>query len=270
MRLLAQPGAEWQLVESWIRSRAREDRPIQILEAGCGRNWVFRMQNIAYELTGIDLDAAALEARKTIQRDLHHAIVGDLRTADLPPERYDVIYSSFVLEHVRGAEQVLENFIRWLKPGGILVVRVPDRDSIQGFTTRLTPFWFHVVFYRYAQGLREAGKPGFPPYPTIYEDVISSRGMRAFAERHGLDLMEEVRHGEYRRGGRALRWFIGTYAQTVALASFGRVHAKAANLTFILEKPAATAAAIAGVRAANEPLMSPTSRPVLQARTDSA
>jgi SAM-dependent methyltransferase len=241
MKLLSEPGAEWKLLENWICSRAPKDRPMQILEAGCGRAWVVQMNGIPYELTGIDSDVAALEARKTHYGDLHHAIVGDLRTAELPRERYDVIYSSYVLEHVSGAEQVMERFVNWLKPGGIVVVRVPDRDSIQGFTTRLTPFWFHVFFYRYFQGVREAGQPGFPPYRTVYDKIVSSRGMHQFAKLHGLEIKEEVRFGEYRRGNRLMKAFIGAYAKAVELLSFGRVHSKAANLTIILEKPLAAA-----------------------------
>jgi SAM-dependent methyltransferase len=237
MRLLSELQAEWSLIESWIRSRAAKDRPIQILEAGCGRFWPLKMGDIRYELTGIDMDEAALEARKRDYHDLHHVIVGDLRTADLPSERYDVIYCSYVLEHVHGAEQVLERFVKWLRPGGVIVVRVPDRSSIQGFTTRLTPFWFHVMFYRYFHGLREAGQPGFAPYPTVYDKIIGSPGMHDFARRHGLVIQDEIQHGEFRRGNSLMKAFIGAYAKVVEGLSFGRVHAKAANLTFIVEKP---------------------------------
>jgi SAM-dependent methyltransferase len=237
MNVPTQPRAEWQLVEAFIRSRAPQGRKLQILEAGCGRAWHFKMGDIPFELTGIDLDAAALEARKTLKKDLHHAFVGDLRTAQLESNRFDVVYSSFVLEHVPGAEKVMENFVRWARPGGAIVVRVPDRDSIQGFTTRLTPFWFHVWFYRLAMGQPNAGKPGFAPYPTVYDNVISRRGMQEFAQRHGLVLREELEHGDYKRGPLPLRLLIGAYAKTVQLLSFGRIHTRAANITFILEKP---------------------------------
>ena len=38
--------------------------------------------------------------RRTVQKDLHKAILGDLRTLHLPNDAYDVVYSSFVLEHI--------------------------------------------------------------------------------------------------------------------------------------------------------------------------
>ncbi|MGH9955766.1 MAG: methyltransferase domain-containing protein, partial [Pyrinomonadaceae bacterium] len=79
-----------------------------------------------------------------------------------------VIYNSFVLEHIEDASQVLQNSTRWLKPGGIVVLKIPDPDSVCGFITRVTPHWFHVFYYRYLLGARNAGKPGYAPYTIDY------------------------------------------------------------------------------------------------------
>lgn len=155
--------------------------PLRILEAGCGRHWGLKL-TIPYTLTGIDLDREALAART----DLDRAIVGDLTTAEFPAGSFDVVYCAFVLEHVKGAEQVLERFLRWLAPGGLLVIKVPDRDSAYGFLTRLTPLWVHVLVYRWLFGYREAGTPGHGPYPTAYDAVISERGLARFCTAHGL------------------------------------------------------------------------------------
>ena len=150
MKSIANSQDEIRLLERYIRDRARQGETLRILEAGCGREWLFRMDDVDYELTGVDLDGAALEARLQQRRDLHRSIVGDLRTVELEPAGYDIIYSAFVLEHVPGAERVLENFVRWLKPGGIFIVRVPDITSAHAFIARLTPHWFHVLYYRWA------------------------------------------------------------------------------------------------------------------------
>src|SRR6185437_11416268 len=72
--------------------------PLRILEAGCGRDWPLHV-SVPYTLTGLDLDPDALAART----DLDEAIIGDLRTAELPAHSFDVVYSAFVLEHVSGA-----------------------------------------------------------------------------------------------------------------------------------------------------------------------
>src|SRR5262245_31801626 len=130
MRILQNVRDEIGFVEQCIRRLADQRGALQILEAGCGRRWHCQLDGVDYELTGLDLDEAALVARQADQADLTHAIVGDLRTAELEPGKYDVIYNACVLEHIQGAEMVLDNFVRWLRPGGLIIIRVPDRDSV--------------------------------------------------------------------------------------------------------------------------------------------
>ena len=87
-----------------------------------------------------------------------------------------MIYNSYVLEHIDGADGVQAKFSNWLKPGGILILRIPDRDSVRGFVARLTPFWFHVFYVKYIVGLRQAGTTGFGPFRTFYDPIVSQGG----------------------------------------------------------------------------------------------
>lgn len=202
--------------------------PLRILEAGCGRSWTFRL-SVPYTLTGIDLDAEALAARK----DLHRAVVGDLRTAEFPPHSFDVIYNAFVLEHVSGAQQVLERFLRWLAPGGMLIMKVPDRDSAYGFLTRMTPFRLHVMIYRYVLGVRWAGKPGHGPYRTYYDRVVSEHGLREFFCCNGLPAPELYRMCSY-----ADNRLVRLAALLTSLLSAGRLAWRHNNLLLIAQSPA--------------------------------
>src|SRR3546814_15547357 len=43
-------------------------------------------------------------------------------------ESYDFVHSSHCLEHLRDPEEGLRNWFRILKPGGQLIVTVPDED----------------------------------------------------------------------------------------------------------------------------------------------
>ncbi|MGH8167190.1 MAG: class I SAM-dependent methyltransferase [Woeseiaceae bacterium] len=140
---------------------------LNILEAGCGRRWPFKKGS--HTITDIDMDQHALDFRRDQQNDLDVAVLGDLRELELPTASFDVIYSAFVLEHVDGAEKVLDNFVSWLKPGGLLMLTFPDRDGVYGFFTRITPFWFHVLYKKYVEGIKNAGKPGFVPYETFHD-----------------------------------------------------------------------------------------------------
>jgi SAM-dependent methyltransferase len=51
-----------------------------------------------------------------------------------PPESYDAVYSSHCLEHMRDVRAALAGWWALVKPGGVLVVVVPDEDLYeQGF-----------------------------------------------------------------------------------------------------------------------------------------
>ncbi|HEY8580116.1 MAG TPA: class I SAM-dependent methyltransferase, partial [Beijerinckiaceae bacterium] len=147
-------------IENLARARGA---PLRILEAGCGQKWSLDLGTAAFHLTGVDLDKDALDIRLNQRRDLHHAIHGDLATVDLPKNAFDVIYCSYVLEHVPDADVVLGRMYEWLAPGGLLVLRLPAPESFRGFVTRVTPHWFHVAYYRWVKGQKNAGRPGHGP-----------------------------------------------------------------------------------------------------------
>lgn len=211
--------------------------PLEILEAGCGREWPLDLEGVDYRLTGIDLDADALQSRVYTVGDLDEAIIGDLTVkGTIPPGRYDVIYSSFVLEHIRDAEGALVLMLDGLKPGGLLLLRIPDRDSVYGWTARRTPFLAHVAYYRYFLGLTDAGKQGHSPYRTYHAPLISRDGIRDFCSRHGCSILEERGHTYYVRGTSPRVRIIRAYAKAVWALSFGTLAWRHNNLTYVIRK----------------------------------
>jgi SAM-dependent methyltransferase len=226
---------EMAVLSEHIRQRANIGAPIQILEAGCGQKWDLNLAGTPYVLTGVDVDKAALDLRMNVAKDLDESIVGDLRTVQLADGAYDVIYCSYVLEHVPGAEGVLRNFVRWLKPSGILAIQIPDPFSVKGFVTRVTPHWFHIFFYRQVMGFKDAGKPGHAPYPTYYDAVVSRRGMREFCKRHGLTIKAEFGCGGRSHGRGVTRLSVATIQWMINIFSFGALSARHDDLIFIIQ-----------------------------------
>ncbi len=168
-----------------IEAKHRSQGELSILEAGCGNSWQLQLPGVRYVLTGVDMNQDALNIRKFEKRDLQEAVLGDLRTVSLAANQFDVIYNSFVLEHIAGAEQVLENFRRWLRPDGLLILRIPDPRSVYGMLSRMTPFRFHVFYKRWIAGVKTAGKPGYDPFPTVYDAIVCARESAAGARRMG-------------------------------------------------------------------------------------
>ena len=114
-----------EIVRARIRSYARDKGRIHILEAGCGRRWPYRFDDVDFVLTGVDLDADALRIRQQGKKDLHAAILGDLRAVTFDKYSFDIIYSAYVLEHIAETERVLLNFLDWIKPGGLIILKFP-------------------------------------------------------------------------------------------------------------------------------------------------
>ena len=225
-----------ELLERYLRKAAQGKAKLEILEAGCGQRWLLDLSGIEHTLTGVDLDEAALSYRKTVSKDLDEAIVGDLRDLQLDAGGFDVIYNSFVLEHIENAERVLENFSRWLRPGGLILLKIPDRNTVFGFLTNLTPFWFHVLYHRVVLGRKDAGKPGFGPYPTHYDRIVSRQGIREFCERNRFAIREERGLGTYVVESRPRARLIRLVTIAVSALSLGRLPWKHNNLTYVLEK----------------------------------
>ena len=67
---------------------------------------------------------------------------------------FDIVYSAYVLEHIDGAVTALENFVEWARPGGLIVMWLPNRNSVYAWMARHTPHRFHIWVYRYVFGNR--------------------------------------------------------------------------------------------------------------------
>jgi SAM-dependent methyltransferase len=227
------------VIERYIKGKAVPGRPLDILEAGCGQAWWLDLDGVPHVLCGVDIDRKALEIRKYQRGDLDEIIEGDLRSVELDDHRFDVIFCSFVLEHVKEADLVLKNFVRWLKPGGLLIVRVPDPHSVRGFVTRITPHWFHVLFYKQVLRRANAGQPGHGPYATFFHPWVSRRGIYDYCAAYGFTVKEE--HGEHHPDGDGVVGsMIRLGTRIVAALSLGTLTAGHANLLYVLEKaPAA-------------------------------
>lgn len=226
---------ETEIIENHIKKNYAPGQVLQILEAGCGANWRLKLDGVKYVLTGVDLDKAALELRKRNQNDLDEIIEGDLRSVHLQENHYDIIYNSFVLEHVKGAEDVMRNFVSWLKPGGLIIILIPDPHTVYGAITRATPHWFHVLYYR-SLGYKNAGKPGFFPYPVHYDTIVSRRGMRDFCSKNDIKVLVECGDGFFRPGSGAVQSLIHYFKKMVSVLSFGYLSSRHTWLLYILQK----------------------------------
>lgn len=122
------------------RSVERFAKKGRILDVGCGRgDFLLLMKERGWEPTGLELDERIESHGKKIGVDLR---AGSLETVRFPDSYFEAVTFWHVFEHLRDPEWALGECRRILKPGGLLVVSVPNIGSFQA---RLSGrHWFHL------------------------------------------------------------------------------------------------------------------------------
>ncbi|MGZ8392657.1 MAG: class I SAM-dependent methyltransferase [Gemmatimonadales bacterium] len=136
---------EWEIA-ALMRSADELGLPRQraaALDFGCGVGRMARPLASQFEsYTGIDISEAMLAQAREWNRDCSRCRFILNTTGDLQPfesASVDLIYSRFVLQHLPSralVESYLRDFIRILRPGGLLVFQLPRRI---GLLHRLQP-----------------------------------------------------------------------------------------------------------------------------------
>lgn len=103
----------------------------RILDVGCGKGAFVRMAADAGHLArGLELNSeSAAEARQR-GLDVHAEMIEDHAAAH--PAAYDHVCSFQVLEHIPNVRPFLEASLRALRPGGTLIIGVPNNDGFVG------------------------------------------------------------------------------------------------------------------------------------------
>jgi SAM-dependent methyltransferase len=114
------------------RSSARTDLPPpggRLLDFGCGGGkYLQHMHRLGWQVTGLDVSSVAVDR---VRNELGlPALVGTLPHQDLEPASFDRVTMRQALEHVHQPLEILREAHRLLKPGGTILVAVPNIDSL--------------------------------------------------------------------------------------------------------------------------------------------
>lgn len=114
-------------------SRLEKIRPclqgrMRILDVGSGGGeFAYLLKSLGHEVRGIEPNQGyATFAAKQYGLDIMQGFIGDV---DLPQASYDLITIWHVLEHTEDPGAVLRQLQRALRPGGLLVVEVPNVEA---------------------------------------------------------------------------------------------------------------------------------------------
>jgi len=220
------------------RSYAAEHsgQQITILEAGCTTAGdldvePLRAAGALLSVSMIDEDNEVTRAAVAQHQEMRGTILGDLRTVSLPPRAYDIVQCSSLLDRIEHAELVLDRLCAAVKPGGLLMLRIRDRDSAAGFLDRVLPWPLRQAIWR----KRQPGEPG--PYVAVYERLASVRGVQAYVLMHGLVIAERGALGGLAGGLPPGPLGYLTAQKLVARLSRGRLTANHEDLLYVIRKP---------------------------------
>jgi SAM-dependent methyltransferase len=220
------------------RSYAAENsgQQIAILHAGCttaedlGAD-PLRAAGARLSVSLIDEDNEVTRAAVGQHPNMSEAVLGDLRTVPLPPRAYDIVQSSMLLDRIENAELVLDRLSASVKPGGLLLLRIRDRDSAAGFLDRVLPGPVRRAIWH----KRQPGEPG--PYLAVHERLASGRGVQAYCLMHGLVIAERGAIGGLAGGlPRGPHGYL-TAQKLVAQLSRGRLTSAHEDLLYVIRKP---------------------------------
>ncbi|MBI2362414.1 MAG: class I SAM-dependent methyltransferase [Elusimicrobia bacterium] len=155
---------------SVIRRRA-ESGPV--LDVGCGRGYLLKtLRELGFQPHGVELsEDSAWHAAHKLHIPVH---VGPLDAAPYARGPFTAVVFWHTLEHFADPFAMLAKAHALLKPGGLLVVAVPNSESLQAALSG--PDWFHLDVPRHywhfgASSLRAAvEKSGFA---VVQEDHFS-------------------------------------------------------------------------------------------------
>lgn len=153
----------------YLRYMTLKNEPAgMLLDVGCGAGRLLnRMKKRGWEVEGVDFDPQATSRVSARYGIATHT--GDLAACALPGESFDAVTMSQTIEHLHDPRLTLEECMRVLKPGGLLIMTTPNANSIAA--AEFGPFW-----------------RGWEPPRHLH--MFSVASLKQFSQRAGFEIME--------------------------------------------------------------------------------
>jgi hypothetical protein len=213
---------------------ARSGHQVSVLIAGAttapGDLGAGQLREAGVEISVSLIDDGEPVTRSAVatQAGLGPCALGDLRAAALLPRSFDIVQCVRLLDRISHAEVVLDRLVAALKPGGLLMLQISDRDCAAGFLDRVLPRPVRRLLWH----RRQPGRPG--PYPAVYEPLTSVRGIQQYTRLRGLVIAERQTRSARHRGTPG--WYLA--AQRLAASmSRGRLTNAHEEVLYVMRKP---------------------------------
>lgn len=101
----------------------------KILDIGCGiGKYLHYLKALGWDVYGVDISERAV--KKARSSGLRHIVQGELERAGFQDNFFDVVNMHHVLEHLPDPNKILRETRRVLKPGGEVIITLPNFSSL--------------------------------------------------------------------------------------------------------------------------------------------
>jgi 2-polyprenyl-3-methyl-5-hydroxy-6-metoxy-1,4-benzoquinol methylase len=123
----------WHIKKELKKYRKENTGSIRILDAGSGfGQYTYYMMKLSksWIITGVDLKTEQIRDCNAFIKKIRREHQVNFKVADLTainePETYNLILCVDVMEHIENDVQVFRNFMKALKPGGVVMISTPS------------------------------------------------------------------------------------------------------------------------------------------------
>lgn len=171
-----------QIFRNWILLNVKQSSLVLDLGAGAGVVKEMNFKCIASKVCGIDLDPRVMR-----NPFLDKGKISDASGIPYGDSVFDVVFADNVVEHLSDPLGVFVDVCRVLKPGGVFLLKTPNKIHYMPTIARLTPHRFHQFINR----LR--GRNEVDTFPTLYR-ANTCKEVRRVATMAGFEVtrMERI------------------------------------------------------------------------------
>src|SRR5262245_20556113 len=172
-------SARREMMHTLLDRLRQHGEPGRLLDVGCGGgHFMAAAAERGWRPLGADLSPEACVATRRLTR--LPAVEADAAALPFRDGTLDAVTLVSVLDHTTQPRAAVREAARVLRPGGVLVVRVPNGDFHAG--------WAHVLG-RLGPAVRWRD---WDTYPVLQVFAFGRRALRCLVERAGFDVLETV------------------------------------------------------------------------------
>ncbi|MDP3980353.1 MAG: class I SAM-dependent methyltransferase [Chlamydiota bacterium] len=162
------------------------------IDLGCGKklisNWILKSplfedkHNLVNHphLIGVDIESDQVRHNK----DVRYPIAGSIMSIPVKECSCDIISSNMVFEHVRDADQMINEIKRILKPGGTLIFHTPNSWNYLVVLSKIVPASLKDFLIRRFEGRKEDDI-----FPTYYR-MNNTKQIKRLVHDHDMELVD--------------------------------------------------------------------------------